>query len=113
MSTMAIEQHPAAQAAAGSSFYAGMRVLPKAERMAMYDIYGFCRLVDDIADDQTLALQEQRTALQPWRTDVEALYPGNPPGPAAVIPDPAPRYGLEKPPSLPSTHPLDMHPARP
>jgi squalene synthase HpnD len=96
MSTMAIEQHPAAQAAAGSSFYAGMRVLPKAERMAMYDIYGFCRLVDDIADDQTLALPEQRTALQAWRTDVEALYAGSEPGRAAVIADAIARYGLEK-----------------
>ena len=36
----------------GSSFYAGMRVLPKAEREAMYAIYAFCRAVDDIADDQ-------------------------------------------------------------
>jgi phytoene/squalene synthetase len=36
----------------GSSFYAGMRVLPRAEREAMYAIYGFCRMVDDIADDE-------------------------------------------------------------
>jgi phytoene/squalene synthetase len=36
----------------GSSFYAGMRILPKTEREAMFAIYGFCRMVDDIADDQ-------------------------------------------------------------
>ena len=30
----------------------GMRVLPRPEREAMYAIYGFCRMVDDIADDQ-------------------------------------------------------------
>ena len=36
----------------GSSFYAGMRILPRAEREAMFGIYGFCRMVDDIADDQ-------------------------------------------------------------
>jgi phytoene synthase len=96
MSTMAIEQHPAAQAAAGSSFYAGMRVLPKAQRTAMYDIYGFCRLVDDIADDQTRAPPEQRSALQAWRSDIEALYAGNDPGRAAVIADATKRYGLKK-----------------
>ena len=37
----------------GSSFYAGMRVLPKASREAMFAIYAFCRMVDDIADDQS------------------------------------------------------------
>ncbi|HTB41662.1 MAG TPA: squalene/phytoene synthase family protein, partial [Reyranella sp.] len=34
----------------GSSFYAAMRVMPKAERAAMFAIYSFCRMVDDIAD---------------------------------------------------------------
>jgi phytoene synthase len=31
----------------GSSFYAAMRLMPKAEREAMFAIYMFCRLVDD------------------------------------------------------------------
>ena len=39
------------QQAAGSSFYAAMRLLPPAERAAMFAIYAFCRVVDDIADD--------------------------------------------------------------
>ena len=38
--------------ASRSSFYAGMRVLPRDERLAMYAVYDFCRIVDDIADDQ-------------------------------------------------------------
>jgi phytoene synthase len=37
--------------AAGTSFYRGMRMLPPDRRMAMYAIYAFCRIVDDIADD--------------------------------------------------------------
>ena len=37
--------------AAGTSFYRGMAVLPPARRQAMYAIYAFCRIVDDIADD--------------------------------------------------------------
>ena len=38
-------------AAAGSSFYLAMRILPKEQREAMYQVYAFCRAVDDIADD--------------------------------------------------------------
>ena len=37
--------------AAGTSFYRGMRVLPPDRRHAMYAIYAFCRLVDDVADE--------------------------------------------------------------
>jgi len=85
-----------AQAASGSSFYAGMRVLPKAEREAMYAVYGFCRIVDDIADDQTRPIPEQRRELDAWRADVEALYAGQPPGRAAMLADAVARYDLDK-----------------
>jgi phytoene synthase len=61
--------------ASGSSFYLGMRILPKAEREAMYAIYGFCRDVDDIADSP--GPREGRIeALNGWRDDIEALYRG-------------------------------------
>ena len=33
--------------ASGSSFYAAMRILPTAQREAMFQIYSFCRQVDD------------------------------------------------------------------
>ena len=36
--------------ASGSSFYAAMRILPHDQREAMFQIYNFCRQVDDIAD---------------------------------------------------------------
>ena len=39
-----------AHRASGSSFYAAMRILPPAQREAMFAIYAFCRQVDDIAD---------------------------------------------------------------
>jgi len=83
-----------AHAAAGSSFYAGMKVLPKTEREAMYAIYGFCRIVDDIADDQTLPIAGQRVALDAWRHDVRSLYAGGDPGRAAMLAGPIDRYGL-------------------
>ena len=35
--------------ASGSSFYTAMRILPRAQREAMFEIYSFCRLVDDVA----------------------------------------------------------------
>ena len=41
----------AASQSRGSSFYAGMRILPQPQREAMYEVYSFCRAVDDIADD--------------------------------------------------------------
>jgi phytoene synthase len=84
------------KAASGSSFYAGMRVLPKAEREAMYAVYGFCRIVDDIADDQTRPIPEQRRELDAWRADVEALYADREPGRAAMLAHAVARYGLEK-----------------
>lgn len=65
-------------AASGSSFYAAMRILPREQREAMFQIYSFCRQVDDIADS-TGPRPERLAALQQWRDDVEALYRGNPP----------------------------------
>jgi phytoene synthase len=32
------------QRASGSSFYTAMRILPRAQRDAMYEIYNFCRV---------------------------------------------------------------------
>jgi presqualene diphosphate synthase len=65
----------AAQTAARSSFYTGMRILPRAQREAMFEIYSFCRAADDIADD--LGPREGRRAqLAQWRSDVDAVYRG-------------------------------------
>jgi phytoene synthase len=64
--------------ASGSSFYAAMRVLPRNQREAMFQIYSFCRQVDDIADSDG-PRPERLAALQQWRDDVDALYHGHPP----------------------------------
>jgi presqualene diphosphate synthase len=64
--------------ASGSSFYAAMRILPRAQREAMFQIYSFCRQVDDIADSDG-PRPERLAALQRWRDDIDALYQGNPP----------------------------------
>jgi phytoene synthase len=72
-------------AVSGSSFYAGMRVLPKAEREAMFAIYGFCRMVDDIADDQQGERATRASQMQQWRNDISALFAGGDPGQAAFL----------------------------
>lgn len=61
--------------AAGTSFYRGMAVLPPDRRHAMYAIYAFCRIVDDIADEDG-ELPEKRRQLAAWRERVAALYRG-------------------------------------
>jgi phytoene synthase len=59
----------------GTSFYRGMRILPADRRAAMYAIYAFCRLVDDVADEDG-PLEEKRAALQAWRERVAKLGEG-------------------------------------
>jgi phytoene synthase len=67
----------AAERASGSSFYNAMRILPRAQREAMFQIYSFCRQVDDIADSSGPRAQ-RREQLDRWRSDVDALYAGRP-----------------------------------
>lgn len=82
--------------AAGSSFYAGMRVLPKPEREAMYAIYAFCREVDDIADDQQGDRAARASQLDRWRADVDAIYAGGDPGQAAFLVEPVALFALDR-----------------
>ena len=82
--------------AAGSSFYAAMRLMPKAEREAMFAIYAFCRMVDDIADDGRGTRDERHQDLTAWRADLEVLYAGGSSLRAQFLADPVARYGLRK-----------------
>ncbi len=63
-------------ARAGTSFMRGMRILPRDRRTAMHAIYAFCRLVDDVADDDDASLVGRMQALDGWRTRVHELYAG-------------------------------------
>lgn len=45
-------------------------LLPPARRRAMAALYAFCREVDDVADETTLAPAERRRALAAWREDL-------------------------------------------
>ncbi len=79
--------------AAGSSFYAGMKVLPQPERHAMYAVYDFCRIVDDIADDQQGDPHGRAAQLQRWRSDLASLYAGRAPGVAGFLVPAHRRFG--------------------
>ncbi len=67
---------------AGTSFYRGMRILPPDRRAAMYAIYAFCRLVDDIADEPA-PIEQKRRFLNLWRRRIDALMRGVAEGEAA------------------------------
>lgn len=82
-----------AKRASGSSFYAGMRILPLPQREAVFEIYSFCRAVDDVADGggpRPARLAE----LQQWRADLDALYAGSPPPSLRGLAQPVRDFGL-------------------
>jgi len=80
----------------GSSFYAAMRIMPKAEREAMFGIYRFCRMVDDIADDGTRDRPQRAAELADWRVDLQALYDARPAGRAAFLAKSVHDFGLRQ-----------------
>jgi len=45
-------------------------LLPKAKREGMSALYAFCREVDDVADDESVPVDERRAKLAAWREDV-------------------------------------------
>lgn len=81
---------------AGSSFYSAMRLMPKAEREAMFAIYAFCRAVDDIADERLGTRPERHEALDQWRADLDALYARSAPRRTAFLAEAMTRYRLRK-----------------
>ncbi|EJN07429.1 squalene synthase HpnD [Bradyrhizobium sp. YR681] len=81
--------------ASNSSFYAAMRILPHDQREAMFQIYSFCRQVDDIADSDG-PRDERLAALQEWRNDIDALYQGHPPPRLADYVGSVKTFGLKR-----------------
>ena len=67
----------------GTSFAAGMRILSKPRRDAMYAIYAFCREVDDIADEGGTR-EEKLAGLTAWREEIDRIFDGNPKFPTGV-----------------------------
>ncbi|WP_075595490.1 presqualene diphosphate synthase HpnD [Novacetimonas hansenii] len=61
--------------ASGTSFGKGMQILPPDRRYGMYAVYAFCRLVDDVADDEGEA-RDKCDRLDAWRARIARLYAG-------------------------------------
>jgi squalene synthase HpnD len=96
MSATAAQPVPqASRRASGSSFYSAMRILPRSQRNAMFEIYSFCRQVDDVADSDR-PRSERLADLKRWRADIEALYAGAPPPHVAGLLTPIRTFKLRK-----------------
>jgi len=93
---MSLITHTAAQRTARkSSFYRAMAILPQSQRDAMFEIYSFCRAVDDIADGE--GTREEKTAgLDLWRHDIRALYDGGHAGLAEGLIGPLRDFSFEQ-----------------
>src|SRR5665213_4521890 len=61
--------------AGGSSFYLAMRILGRHQRQAMFEVYSFCRAVDDVADSSE-PRASRLSQLAQWRDAIDALYAG-------------------------------------
>ncbi len=80
----------------GTSFYWAMRFMPAERRNAMFAIYAFCRVVDDIADDAGSEL-EKRSALNGWRAEIKNAFEGRPATPiGTALAEAAKRYPLAR-----------------
>jgi 15-cis-phytoene synthase len=62
--------------AAASNFYYAFFLLPRPKRDALYALYAFMRLVDDISDSAG-AVEEKQRGLARWRAALDALVAGD------------------------------------
>ncbi len=95
MTSPAQDNATIATRASGSSFYLAMRILPKPQREAMFEIYSFCRAVDDIADGDAPRPRRQEQLAQ-WRRDIDALYAGQPVAGTKGLARAIAQFGLRK-----------------
>lgn len=57
----------------GSSFFWGMNVLNSKKKRAMFSIYAFCRIVDDIADELDNK-KDKESKLKKWKKRIQHIY---------------------------------------
>jgi len=64
---------------AARNFYYGLKLLPEPKRSAMFALYAYMRLADDIADAEDGRSPEQRERdLEDWRAQTRAALAGEP-----------------------------------
>ena len=54
-------------------------MLPKEKRAGMSALYAFCREVDDVADEESVPVEERRARLAGWRSDIRSACEGGQP----------------------------------
>jgi phytoene synthase len=73
---------------AARNFYYGLKLLPEPKRSAMFALYAYMRLVDDIADGDDGQTHEDRVVeLEHWRQETHAVLAGQ-------LPEPDPSHDL-------------------
>lgn len=70
----------------GANFSVGFRFLPPVKRRAVYAAYAYCRVADDIADDEdpSQTPQLRMTRLDAWQRELDAAYAGTPTDPITI-----------------------------
>src|SRR6185369_7758807 len=78
----------------GANFSVGFRFLPKPKRRAVYAAYAYCRVADDIADDDlpeesasrlpTADSSLRMARLDAWQRELDACYEGHPSHPITI-----------------------------
>ena len=59
---------------AAKNFYYGLKLLPEPKRSAMFALYAYMRLVDDIADEEDgRSVEQRRHDLDEWRDRTHAV----------------------------------------
>jgi 15-cis-phytoene synthase len=78
-----------------TNFYYAFMLAPPEQRRAMYAVYAFCRLVDNIADESVV--REPRWLLARWRRELERVFDGVPTLPVSrALADSARRFNLSR-----------------
>jgi phytoene synthase len=62
-----------------SNLTVGFILLPREKRDAMSALYAFCREVDDVADEESIPVEQRRATLAEWRDDVRRACGGGAP----------------------------------
>ncbi len=59
-----------------SSFYYSFNLLPREKRDAIYTVYAFCKMTDDIVDENDGSVQDKELQLSKWRRELEKSVNG-------------------------------------
>src|SRR5206468_3707945 len=72
---------------AAKNFYYGLKLLPEPKRSAMFALYAYMRLVDDIADDDAdgRTVDRRLADLEAWRMQTHAAIAGELPAECHAI----------------------------